>query len=128
MKQKIRIRTTATVEPQARVYTWPDVKEMLDQQRADLVKVFEGKAAILAEADVLDQLKTLTIIYLSCLADMGLQKIGMEDFLVRVAEYSDKLNNGSEDYLQMEERIEKILGYKLTDKEAMEDLKRRIMQ
>lgn len=108
-----------TYDRNARVYTAQEVKAIVQEVKMSFARKFEEKAAILAEADVADQNKILTVIYLSCLMDMGLQKGGMENFMERVADACEAINEdetGAEVYNKMKDRVEGTLGYSLFDR------------
>lgn len=116
----------AKVGPQARVFTYPEVMEILGnavaEVRAEYEHKFTQKAQVLAQADIADHEKALTILYLNVLADMGLQRGGMENFLTRVADYAERLNAEDIEYDVMRKRIEDLLGYELHDFDLVNEL------
>ena len=52
-----------------------------------------------------------------------MQSYGLSDFLQRVAEKIDALNEGKINYAEMLRDIEGVLGYELEDKDLQERLK-----
>ena len=101
--------------PQARTYTYKEVKEMIEDVKTQMKEGFAKTVNDMVQIQLSDQLLTMTYVYLNALADMGLQKGGMENFLGNVADYSDKMNDGSVGFTELAERIENILGYELED-------------
>lgn len=102
---------------QARVYTYPEVKKMIEDDRKktkeDFAKVVDDMVAI----QVSDQLRVMTYVYMNVLADMGLQKAGMEDFLFKIADYSEEMNNSRIGFTELQKRIVDMMGYDIEDPE-----------
>lgn len=101
--------------PQARTYTHKEVKEMIEDVKTQMKEGFAKTVNDMVQIQMSDQLLTMTYVYLNALADMGLQKGGMENFLGNVANYADGMNDGSVGFTELAERIENILGYELED-------------
>lgn len=101
--------------PQARTYTYKEVKEMIEDVKTQMKEGFAKTVNDMVQIQMSDQLLTMTYVYLNALADMGLQKGGMENFLGNVANYADGMNDGSVGFTELAERIENILGYELED-------------
>lgn len=101
--------------PQARTYTYKEVKEMIEDVKTQMKEGFAKTVNDMVQIQMSDQLLTMTYVYLNALADMGLQKGGMENFLGNVANYADEMNDGSVGFTELAERIENILGYELED-------------
>lgn len=126
------IMYSITRQPTGRVYTYREVHDIvqgaINDTKEEMRKLFRGKAEVLAEAQIADQNRTLTVIYLTILHEMGMQTYGLSDFLWRVQEKILGLEEGRIDYKKMEEEIETVLGYKLEDPELIEELKRKAME
>lgn len=126
------IMYSITRQPTGRVYTYREVHDIvqgaINDTKEEMRKLFRGKAEVLAEAQIADQNRTLTVIYLTILHEMGMQTYGLSDFLWRAQEKIIGLEDGKIDYKAMEEEIEKVLGYKLEDPELIEELKRKAME
>ena len=126
------IMYSITRQPTGRVYTYREVHDIvqgaINDTKEEMRKLLSGKAEVLAEAQIADQNRTLTVIYLTILHEMGMQTYGLSDFLWRVQEKILGLEEGRIDYKKMEEEIETVLGYKLEDPELIEELKRKAME
>lgn len=116
----------------ARLYTYKEVKTEVDEAvkevRQQMKEGFAKSVDDVVQVRLMDELLTLTYVYLNVLADMGLQKAGMEDLLARVAEYSDGMNNGSVGFSELRDRIVGILGYELEDPGREETLNKAIQK
>lgn len=116
----------------ARLYTYKEVKAEVDEAvkevRQQMKEGFAKSVDEVVQVQLMDELLTLTYVYLNVLADMGLQKAGMEDLLARVAEYSDGMNNGSVGFSELHDRIVSILGYELEDPGREETLNKAIQK
>ena len=108
--------------PQARTYTYKEVKEMIEDVKTQMKEGFAKTVNDMVQIQMSDQLLTMTYVYLNALADMGLQKGGMENFLGNVANYADEMNDGSIGFTELSKRIENILGYELEDPNREETL------
>lgn len=88
---------------------------MIEDVKTQMKEGFAKTVNDMVQIQMSDQLLTMTYVYLNALADMGLQKGGMENFLGNVANYADGMNDGSVGFTELAERIENILGYELED-------------
>lgn len=114
--------------PQARTYTYKEVKEMIEDVKTQMKEGFAKTVNDMVQIQMSDQLLTMTYVYLNALADMGLQKGGMENFLSNVANYADGMNDGSVGFTELAERIENILGYELEDPNREDTLNKAIQK
>lgn len=116
----------------ARLYTYKEVKAAVDEAvkdvRQQMKEGFAKSVEEVVQVQLMDELLTLTYVYLNVLADMGLQKVGMEDFLSRVAEYSDRMNDGDLGFSELHDRIVGMLGYELEDPGREETLNKAIQK
>jgi len=118
-----------TIQPQARLYTYKEMKQYLDdgiaQYRAKMVEELSKKKDVVADAIIYDEL--LTQEYLTCetLRRLGWGKRRIERYLAQKSELADEINSDSLDYRDVEGGVDSLLGYHLTDKSLTESLKER---
>lgn len=118
-----------TIQPQARVYTYKEMKQYLDdairQYRAQMVQELARKKDVVEDAVIYDELLTQEYVTLETLRRLGFQAGALNNYVARKMDVADEINNDILDYKEMEERIDKLLGYHLSDPEFTKALKER---
>lgn len=118
-----------TIQPQARVYTYKEMKEYLDeairQYRAKMVQELSRKKDVVADAVIYDELLTQEYVTLEALRRMGFQAGALEHYIEVKMAVADEINADILDYKDMEHGIDKLLGYHLSDPDLTRSLKER---
>lgn len=106
-----------------RVYTYPEVKEMMDEFARECAKNQE----VLSDALCADHERVMLALCLRALQIQGFQKAPLERLMGEIARLSDEVNNSTIDYERdVLKPVEDALGYPLEDDSLMEDLGERI--
>lgn len=116
---------TVNMMPTGRVYTYPEVRKLLEDQRKRMIEEVDKKQDVIRDAMVYDEILTNMYIHLETLRRMGFQRGALENFILRVAEVSDEINSDQLDYADLEKGIDDLLGYHLKDEGLYQDLKER---
>lgn len=116
------------LKPMARVYTYPEVRELLKEQRIKMIEEVSRKQDVIADARLYDEKLTDMYLHLETLRRMGFQRKALENFILKVAELSDEINSGELDYKEMESGLDDYLGYHLRDEGLYAELKERAMK
>lgn len=101
-----------------RVYTAAEVNQI----KLDVVKRYEEKKMAVIAASAADQLRVQMHLCLLALSEMGFQKIPLERFMEKVADYTDRLNSGKMDFGNIEKTISCILGYDVDDPNVVDQI------
>ena len=116
---------TVNMMPAGRVYTYPEVRKLLEDQRKRMIEEVDKKQDVIRDAMVYDEMLTNMYVHLETLRRMGFQRGALENFIFRVAEVSDEINSDQLDYADLEKGIDDLLGYHLKDEGLYQDLKER---
>ncbi len=116
------------VKPMGRVYTYPEVRELLKEQRLKMIEEVSKKQDVIRDARLYDEKLTDMYLHLETLRRMGFQRIPLENFIMGVADLSDEINAGKVDYKDIENGIDDYLGYHLRDEGLYEELKERALK
>lgn len=101
-----------------RVYTAAEVHQI----KLEVLQQYEEKKQAVIAAAAADQLRAQMHLCLLALVDMGFQKIPLENFLGKVAEYADQLNTGELDFDNVVKKISGILGYGVDDPTVIQQI------
>lgn len=117
-----------SIAKEARLYTWKEVREMLDDQRKAMIEEVSRKQDVIADARLYDE--KLTDMYMHCetLRRMGFQKGALMNFILRLADLSEEVNDGNVDYRDIEKAVDDCLGCHLRDEGLYAELKERAMR
>lgn len=117
-----------SIAREARLYTWKEVREMLDDQRKDMIEKIYRKRDVIADVRLYDE--KLTDMYMHCetLRRMGFQKGALMNFIMSLAELSDEVNAGKIDWEDIENAVDDCLGCSLQDEGLYAELKERAMR
>ena len=111
----------------ARVYTWPEVRDMLAKQKVEILQAMVRNRDQITQALCADHERAMLMICLRCLQEEGFQKIPMERLMDRVADMAEGLQAGKVDYdKDIRGPVEECLGYSIEDQALMERLEEEI--
>lgn len=108
---------------QARVYTWPEVKQMMHEYADQIAK----NRDVIQDALCADHERIMLVLCLRALMDQGFQKNPLERLMGEIANLVDGINAETIDYhADCLAPLEKCLGYEIRDKDLEMDLWNRV--
>jgi len=111
-----------------RVYTYPEVKALVDEAKKLTADAIMKNQEPLNKALCADHEKTMLVLCLRALQMDGFQKAPMERMMDRIAEMTDRLNNETMDYVKdVLNPVEECLGYPIEADGLMEELEKEIV-
>ena len=111
----------------ARVYTWPEVKKIVEETKKATADAILRNRDVMTEALTADHEKAMLILCLRALQMDGFQKIPMERMMTRIADMVEDMAAGKIDYNKdIVEPVEGCLGYKIEADGLMEELEARV--
>lgn len=116
------------VKPMGRVYTYPEVKQMLFDQRMAMIEEMSRKKDVIADARLYDEKLTDMYLHVESLRRMGFSRDDVFEFIYGVADISEEINSDQLDYKDMESGVDEFLGCHLKDEGLYNELKERAMK
>lgn len=107
----------------ARVYTWPEVKKIVEETKKETADAILRNRDVMTDALTADHEKAMLILCLRALQMDGFQKIPMERMMTRIADMADKLEAGTLDWERdIMGPVEACLGYSIEADGLLEEL------
>lgn len=108
---------------QARVYTWPEVKQMLH----DYADQINKNKDVVTDALCADHERIMLVLCLRALMIEGFQKNPLERLMGEIARLTDEINTGKIDYnADCLAPVEECLGYEIRDRDLEKELYDRV--
>ena len=103
----------------ARVYTWPEVEELLHEYADQINK----NRDVVMDALCADHERIMLVLCLRALMIEGFQKNPLERLMGEIAKLTDEINAGKIDYNKdCLAPVEECLGYEIRDRDLEKDL------
>lgn len=117
------MKVTLQATKRGRVYTYPEVRQMMKAFEEECRKNQE----VLNDALCADHERAMLVLCLRALQIQGFQKAPLERLMGEIARLTDGINGNTLDYEKdILKPVEDVLGYPVEDEALKEDLVRRV--